>query len=54
MKALKQAEDIIRSGIAIPFTASRYCISESEYSKNIEITNYLAFFIDNKNFIELI
>lgn len=41
---------VIREGIAVPCTAGRYCVSESERPKNIAISDYFAIYNNLKCF----
>ena len=50
MSVLKEATEVIREGIAIPCTACRYCVSESECPKNIAIPDYFSIYNNLKCF----
>lgn len=50
LEVLDQATQIIRSGIAIPCTACRYCVSESKCPKDIMIPDYFAMYNDKKRY----
>ena len=50
LKTLEKATQIIRSGIAIPCTACRYCVSESKCPKDIMIPDYFAMYNDKKRY----
>lgn len=50
MEALMKATQVIRSGIAIPCTSCRYCVSESKCPKDIMIPDYFAMYNDKKQY----
>ena len=50
LSVLKEATDVIREGIAIPCTACRYCVSESECPKKIAIPDYFSIYNNLKSF----
>ncbi len=50
LDTLSKAEQVIRSGIAVPCTACRYCVSENKCPKDIMIPDYFAIYNDKMRY----